>query len=83
MRSPALWTVPLGLMLFAAPRDAFAGLLNAGTPRPWAETRLLGNEIRARGVEQFLSVWKREKDRGPDQLLMGDEDAPELRWLPF
>jgi len=34
-----------------------------------------GNDIRARGVEQFITVWKKEKDRGPDKLLMGDEVA--------
>ena len=51
-----------------------AGMLTNGTPRPWAETRLLGDQIREHAVEQFISAWQEEKTRtSADPHLWGDE----------
>lgn len=55
------------------------GLLSLGTPLPWADVKKLGDHVREHGIYQFLSIWKRNKDRADDPLLWGDEvDNPSL-----
>ncbi|GAA5824348.1 hypothetical protein JCM11251_000384 [Rhodosporidiobolus azoricus] len=49
------------------------GLLALGTPLPWHEAKQHADYVREHGVEQFLNVWERLKDRTGDVLLWGDE----------
>ncbi|KAJ2783853.1 glutamate--cysteine ligase [Coemansia javaensis] len=49
------------------------GLLSLGTPLPWDRARLLASDVRRRGIEQFLHIWRNMKDRQKDRLLWGDE----------
>lgn len=49
------------------------GLLALGTPLPWQETKPLASHVRKHGIEQFLSLWSKIKDRRGDVLLWGDE----------
>jgi glutamate--cysteine ligase catalytic subunit len=49
------------------------GLLSLGTPLDWEECRLYADEVRQRGIQQFIHVWDRTKDRQNDVLLWGDE----------
>ncbi|KAN0061459.1 glutamate--cysteine ligase [Thecaphora frezii] len=49
------------------------GLLSLGTPLEWKAARPLAPHVRAHGIEQFLSLWKKIKDRKGDILLWGDE----------
>ncbi|KAK4700310.1 glutamate--cysteine ligase catalytic subunit, partial [Phenoliferia sp. Uapishka_3] len=49
------------------------GLLALGTPLPWAEAKQHADYVREHGIEQFLKIWHRLKDRTGDVLLWGDE----------
>lgn len=49
------------------------GLLSLGTPLSWEQAAQLAPHVRARGIEQLLSVWREEKDRHGDPMLWGDE----------
>ncbi|GAA5871784.1 hypothetical protein JCM16303_000863 [Sporobolomyces ruberrimus] len=49
------------------------GLLALGTPLPWSEAKKHADYVREHGIEQFLSVWEKLKDRTGDRLLWGDE----------
>ena len=49
------------------------GLLSLGTPLSWGQAAQLAPHVRARGIEQLLSVWREEKDRHDDPMLWGDE----------
>lgn len=49
------------------------GLLALGTPMPWAEAKSHADYVRQHGIEQFLKIWHRLKDRTGDVLLWGDE----------
>lgn len=49
------------------------GLLALGTPLDWAEAKGHAGHVREHGIEQFLQIWHRLKDRTGDQLLWGDE----------
>jgi len=55
------------------------GLLDVGTPLPWEEAKLYADAIRRDGIEQFISIWKRLKDRHGDELLWGDEVRRRVR----
>lgn len=49
------------------------GLLALGTPMPWDEVKQHADYVRKHGIEQFLKIWHRLKDRTGDVLLWGDE----------
>ena len=52
------------------------GLLAEGTPLSWEETKKHAELIRRLGVQQFLNIYKREKDRKGDSFKWGDEVSP-------
>ncbi|KAJ8293303.1 Glutamate--cysteine ligase [Rhodotorula toruloides] len=49
------------------------GLLALGTPLVWSEAKKHADYVREHGIEQFLNIWERLKDRTGDRLLWGDE----------
>lgn len=49
------------------------GLLSLGTPLAWSDARELSEHVRVHGIEQFLSIWRRMRDRQGDAPLWGDE----------
>ncbi|KAF8829034.1 hypothetical protein HHX47_DHR3001132 [Lentinula edodes] len=49
------------------------GLLSAGTPLSWDDTKKVADHIRSHGITQFLHIWDRLKDKNGDELLWGDE----------
>ncbi|CCF55783.1 hypothetical protein KAFR_0A03480 [Kazachstania africana CBS 2517] len=49
------------------------GLLTAGTPLPWDESKQYNNHIRNEGIEQLLTIFKNTSKRDNDPLLWGDE----------
>ncbi|KAF2432382.1 GCS-domain-containing protein [Tothia fuscella] len=49
------------------------GLLAIGTPLEWPEAKLQADHVRAWGIEQLLSIWRRNKGKARDALLWGDE----------
>ncbi|KZO95665.1 glutamate-cysteine ligase catalytic subunit [Calocera viscosa TUFC12733] len=49
------------------------GQLHEGHPLPWARVKLLSAHIRERGIRQFLSTWRRNRERGGDEMSWGDE----------
>jgi glutamate--cysteine ligase catalytic subunit len=49
------------------------GLLSLGTPLKWSEAKQYADHVRAHGIEQFLSIYNRMKDKQKDCLLWGDE----------
>ncbi|KAK0545062.1 glutamate--cysteine ligase [Tilletia horrida] len=49
------------------------GLLSAGTPLDWNDTRVLADHVRSHGITQFLNLYQRIKARRGDSFLWGDE----------
>ncbi len=49
------------------------GLLSEGKPLSWAETKKHAELVRRAGVQQFLAIYHRLKDRKGDVLKWGDE----------
>ncbi|SNX85726.1 probable gamma-glutamylcysteine synthetase [Melanopsichium pennsylvanicum] len=49
------------------------GLLSLGTPMDWQDAQPLASHVRKHGIQQFLSLWNKIKDRRGDILLWGDE----------
>lgn len=49
------------------------GLLTEGRPLSWEETKALANHVRKHGIEQFISLYARLRDRQGDILKWGDE----------
>jgi glutamate--cysteine ligase catalytic subunit len=49
------------------------GLLTLGHPLSWEETKKYTKSIREHGIEQFINLYKRLKDRRNDCLKWGDE----------
>ncbi|SPO28439.1 probable gamma-glutamylcysteine synthetase [Ustilago trichophora] len=49
------------------------GLLSLGTPMDWQDAQPLASHVRKHGIEQFISLWNKIKDRRGDILLWGDE----------
>ena len=49
------------------------GLLTVGTPLNWDEIQQYADFIRKKGIEQFLNIHKKVKDRKNDCLKWGDE----------
>ncbi|XP_065844045.1 glutamate--cysteine ligase catalytic subunit-like [Oscarella lobularis] len=49
------------------------GLLSEGSPLSWAETKKHVEHVKKSGIRQFLSIYRRRKDRKGDCLKWGDE----------
>lgn len=49
------------------------GLLTEGTPLTWEETKNLATHVRKHGIQQFIHLYRRLKDRQGDVLKWGDE----------
>ncbi len=49
------------------------GLLTVGHPLSWEETKKYVQFIREHGIEQFIQIYKKVKDRRNDCLKWGDE----------
>lgn len=49
------------------------GLLSEGSPLSWEETKKLAQHVREHGIEQFINMYARLKDRQGDVLKWGDE----------
>lgn len=49
------------------------GLLSEGNPLSWEETKQLADHVRKHGIEQFINLYHRLKDREGDILKWGDE----------
>lgn len=49
------------------------GLLSEGSPLSWDETKALAQHVREHGIEQFVNLYARLKDRQGDVLKWGDE----------
>ncbi|CAF4882486.1 unnamed protein product [Pieris macdunnoughi] len=49
------------------------GLLTEGSPLTWEETKALAEHVRQHGVEQFINLYKKLRDRTGDVLKWGDE----------
>lgn len=49
------------------------GLLSEGSPLSWDETKKLSKHVREHGIEQFINLYRRLKDRTGDILKWGDE----------
>ncbi|CAG4923557.1 unnamed protein product [Colias eurytheme] len=49
------------------------GLLTEGSPLTWEETKALAEHVRQHGIEQFINLYKKLRDRTGDVLKWGDE----------
>lgn len=49
------------------------GLLTEGTPLTWEETKKLASHVREHGINQFINIYKKLKERKGDVLKWGDE----------
>ncbi len=49
------------------------GLLSEGKPLSWPETKKNAALVRSVGIQQFLALYHRLKDRKGDGLKWGDE----------
>jgi len=49
------------------------GLLTEGSPLNWEETKKLSQHVREHGIEQFIHLYARLRDRQGDVLKWGDE----------
>ena len=49
------------------------GLLSNGTPLQWKDAKDKANHVRKHGIEQFINIYERVKNRHNDILLWGDE----------
>ncbi len=52
------------------------GLLTLGHPLDWEETKKYTQFIREHGIEQFIHIYNKLKDRRNDCLKWGDEVRP-------
>lgn len=49
------------------------GLLSEGSPLSWEETKKWANHVKTNGIEQFINLFNRLKERKGDSLKWGDE----------
>lgn len=52
---------------------ASMGLLTEGSPLSWEETKALAEHVRRHGIEQFINLYSKLRDRTGDVLKWGDE----------
>ncbi|CAG8652443.1 34349_t:CDS:10, partial [Gigaspora margarita] len=49
------------------------GLISEGKPLPWEQAKKYAEHIRNHGINQFLSIYNKTKNRDKNYLLWGDE----------
>lgn len=49
------------------------GLLTEGSPLTWQETKKLSHHVQKHGIQQFINMYQRLRDRQGDVLKWGDE----------
>lgn len=49
------------------------GLLSLGTPLHWNDAKQYADHVRTHGIDQFLNIYKKQKDQKKKELLWGDE----------
>ncbi|XP_059049423.1 glutamate--cysteine ligase [Achroia grisella] len=49
------------------------GLLSEGSPLSWEETKALAEHVRQHGIEQFINLYSKLRERTGDVLKWGDE----------
>lgn len=49
------------------------GLLTEGSPLNWVETKKLAKHVQEHGIQQFIYLYERLRDRQGDILKWGDE----------
>ncbi|CAG0886843.1 unnamed protein product [Cyprideis torosa] len=49
------------------------GLLAAGKPLSWAETKRIADQVKSLGIQQFIKQFHAQKNRSGDDLFWGDE----------
>ncbi|KAL1919721.1 uncharacterized protein VTP21DRAFT_1652 [Calcarisporiella thermophila] len=49
------------------------GLLSLGTPLPWDKAKEYADHVREHGINQFLNIYHKVKNKNKDRLLWGDE----------
>ncbi|XP_046969976.1 glutamate--cysteine ligase [Vanessa cardui] len=49
------------------------GLLTEGSPLSWEETKALAEHVRHHGIEQFINLYRKLRERTGDVLKWGDE----------
>lgn len=49
------------------------GLLTEGSPLSWEETKKLSKHVQDHGIQQFIHLYERLRDRQGDVLKWGDE----------
>ena len=49
------------------------GLLTEGTPLSWEETMKLSKHVRDHGIQQFINMFSKLRDRTGDEFKWGDE----------
>ena len=49
------------------------GLLSEGSPLTWEETQKWANHVKTNGIQQFINLYRRLKNREHDSLKWGDE----------
>lgn len=57
------------------------GLLSEGSPLSWEETKKLSKHVREHGIEQFINLYRRLKDRTGDILKWGDEVCSSTKYM--
>ncbi len=59
------------------------GLLSVGKPLNWQETKKYADQIRKRGIKQFINIHRKLKDRKNDCLKWGDEVSNKKKHFYF
>lgn len=54
------------------------GLLTEGSPLSWEETKKLSKHVQEHGIQQFINLYARLRDRQEDVLKFGDEVCNKL-----
>lgn len=49
------------------------GLLFIGTPYEWEDAKVHADHVRKHGIQQFIAMWNKLKERKGDGLYWGDE----------
>ena len=49
------------------------GLLTEGTPLSWEETMKFSKHVRDHGIQQFINMFSKLRDRTGDEFKWGDE----------
>ena len=59
------------------------GLLSDGEPLSWPDTKKWAQHVREHGIEQFIVLYEKLKERQGDVLKWGDEVGREINYAFF